>query len=295
MTVHIPVLSKETIEALGLRPGMSVLDATGGGGGHSELIAKGIYPGGRLLILDRDKEAVERLKKRFESSSVLVEVQKTNFRNLDEVLKKSQMDTVDAALFDLGFSSDQLEVSGRGFSFLRDEPLLMNMGDGEETAMDIVNLRSEDELRGILERYGEEGFARQIARGIVERRRDGVISTTFELVEVIKASTPAWYSKKKTHPATKTFQALRIAVNDELGAVEEALPKALKVLSFEGRIAVITFHSLEDRLVKEMFAGWEKEGLGKRVNKKVITAAREEILKNPRSRSAKLRVFQKLH
>lgn len=217
-----------------------------------------------------------------------------NFRHIDRVLESK---TINAALFDLGTSVDQIKSSGRGFSFQTDEPLLMTLSaekkDDTVTAEKIVNTWSEETIKTILEAYGDEPFSGRIARAIVEAREKKPIRTTFELVEVIKEATPKFYHFKKIHPATRTFQALRIAVNDEFQALREGLRKTFERLSPGGRIAVISFHSVEDREVKQYFRELEQKGLGKRITKKPIRPGREEILGNPKSRSAKLRIFKK--
>ena len=208
------------------------------------------------------------------------------------------MKTVDAIIFDLGLSSDQLEISGRGFSFTKDEPLLMTMkespNDEDLTAKEIVNTWEERNLADIIYGYGEERFSRRIAKAIVEARKENEIKTTFELVKIIEGSVPGSYKRGKIHFATRTFQALRIAVNDELGALEEGLAGGLKILKNEGRMGVISFHSLEDRIVKRFFREMKDEGKIKIINKKPIIAGKEELILNKRSRSAKLRIIEKI-
>ncbi len=204
----------------------------------------------------------------------------------------------DAIIFDLGVSSDQLENSGRGFSFLKDEPLLMtlkaNSSPEDLTAKDVVNNWSEENLADIIYGYGEERWSRKIARGIVEARQNGEIRTTGELTGIVEKSVPVRYRKGRIHPATRTFQAIRIAVNDELRALEEGLTKGFEVLKKEGRMAVVSFHSLEDRVVKRFYQNKEREGEAKLVNKKPITPSGEEIRENRRSRSGKLRILEKV-
>ncbi len=293
MTKHISVLLQETIENLNLLPGQIVLDGTLGGGGHAEEIAKKIAPSGTLIALDVDEGALNEAKKRLENEKIIIHAVNENFRNTKDVLKKLNIQKLDKAVLDLGFSSDQMEGVGRGFSFNRDEPILMTLtGKGANSAIDFLNTKSAGEISQALREYGEESFADDIAERIVEKRREKLISTTGELVEIILSATPFWYHKKKIHPATRTFQALRIAVNDELEALKEFLANAPQIFNQQGRLAIITFHSLEDRIAKEVTKAWEKEGIGKRVNKSVIKPARPEILANRRSRSAKLRVFQ---
>ncbi len=292
-TTHISVLLQETIELLALAPGQTVLDGTAGGGGHAEAIAKAISPSGTLIALDVDPYALERAEARLKGTGVKLLTENTNFRETSRALSRLGISHVDRILLDLGFSSDQMDSSGRGFSFKGDEPLFMTLKpNAQTTAMDFVNTESEEEIRRALKEYGEESFARAIAEEIVKTRKNGIISRTGELVDVVMRATPSWYHKKKIHPATKTFQAIRIAVNDELGALESFLSSAPALLSSHGRLAIITFHSLEDRIVKKEFAKWEEEGKVKLINKKVVTPSREEILKNRRSRSAKLRVCE---
>jgi 16S rRNA (cytosine1402-N4)-methyltransferase len=220
-----------------------------------------------------------------------------NFRQLDEALGELGVKWIDAALFDLGLSSDQLETSGRGFSFQDDEPLAMSFGDpsvpGRLTAKEIVNHWREESLADVIYGYGEETFARRIAKAIVAARRHAPLETTSQLVEVIRGAVPGWYTHRRLNPATKTFQALRIATNDELGALREALPKVWESLAPGGRLAIISFHSLEARILKEQFRLWVASGAGKLIAKKPILPSREEAVANPRSRSAQLRLIQK--
>ncbi len=289
MSVHKSVLLNEIIEGLNLKNDSLILDCTFGGGGHSREILKK-HKEVRIIALDQDKSVSKNiLDKRIIFYNL-------NFRDLDKagVLSKK----FDGIIFDLGLSSDQLEDSGRGFSFMKDEPLLMtikeNPSSEDLTAEDIVNEWSEENLAKIIYGYGEEKFAKKIARGISEARKAKKIKTTKELAEIIRKSVPLPYQKKKIHFATKTFQALRIAVNDELGALTEGLKKGFEALDKRGRMAVISFHSLEDRIVKRFYKEKVKEKKAILINKKPITVKREEIKENPRSRSAKLRVLQKI-
>ncbi|MCD5384468.1 MAG: 16S rRNA (cytosine(1402)-N(4))-methyltransferase RsmH [Candidatus Pacebacteria bacterium] len=305
-TVHIPVLLQEVLdnlqENLTVHTGAIVLDATLGGGGHAVAIAKIIGSSGTLIGIDADSVAlkraehhlIERLQSGEEPTLHLVQ---DNFRNLDSVLDTLNIKELDAALFDLGFSSDQLEISGRGFTFQNDEPLTMTLSDivGEETltAKEIVNDWQEENIADIIYGYGGERYSRRIAKAIVEARVEVEITTTEQLVEIIKTAVPNGYRNGRTNPATKTFQALRITVNDELGAAKEALEKVMDYLKPGGKIAIITFHSLEDRLVKKLFKQWKAENKGIIITKKPITPTNEEIRDNKRARSSKLRVFQK--
>ena len=298
---HQSVLLNEVIEGLNLTSRSVVLDGTFGGGGHSMEICKR-HRGVKIIAIDQDQNAWEGAKEKFKNLDCDVSFHNANFRNLDEVLKKEKLENVDAVILDLGLSSDQLENSGRGFSFLKDEPLYMRMKNKAKenpspedlTAQDIVNSWSEESLADIIYGYGEERFARRIARGIAEATRAKEIKTTFDLVKVIEKMVPAGYRRGRLHFATRTFQALRIAVNDELGALKEGLVKGFDVLEAGGRMAIMSFHSLEDRIVKRFFKDREKENLAKLINKKPIIAGREEIMNNPRARSAKLRILEKL-
>ena len=304
-SVHKTVLLNETIEGLLAHRSFSedrnekfiVVDGTFGGGGHSAFICKK-YPGVKIIAIDSDAGAYEKVKDKFEGFKSDITFVNDNFRNLDKVLKKVGVDEVDGIIFDLGLSSDQLENSGRGFSFMKDEPLQMTMKENprpeDVTAYDVVNTWEEKNLADIIYGYGEEQFSRRIAKGIVEARKNREIKTTFDLVKIIEDSVPNFYRKGKINCATKTFQAIRIAVNDELGALEEGLEKGVNSLKTDGRMSVISFHSLEDRIVKRFFKKLEKEGKLKLINKKPITPNREEILNNKRSRSAKLRIIEKI-
>jgi 16S rRNA (cytosine1402-N4)-methyltransferase len=267
---HIPVLLKEVIAQLDPRPGAIVIDATAGEGGHVIELARRVAPQGGVVAIDRDVEALA---------------------DVAEIAQEHRAAPAEGILFDLGFSSWQLEESGRGFTFQKDEPLDMRFDTTDTTsptASDIVNGSSVAELEYILRTYGEEHHAMRIAREIVRRRKHKKITTTTELVAIIEELIPR---RGRLHPATKTFQALRIAVNDELLHIERGLQGARTILAPGGRIVVLSFHSLEDRLVKTMFRSWEDNGFGTRINNKVITANFHEVRENPRSRSAKLRVF----
>ncbi|MEK7219543.1 MAG: 16S rRNA (cytosine(1402)-N(4))-methyltransferase RsmH [Patescibacteria group bacterium] len=292
-SVHKTVLLKETIDGLDLKGEATVIDGTFGGGGHSLEICKR-YPKVKIIALDQDKSTFEKAKEKFKGKKCDITFINKNFRNIDEVVKES----VNGIIFDLGLSSDQLENSGRGFSFMKDEPLLMTMKENPSledlTALDVVNTWGEENLANIIYGFGEERFSRRIAKTIVEARKKKKIETTTELVEIISSAVPAKYKNGKIHFATKTFQAIRIAVNDELGAFSEGLKKGFNVLKKGGRIAVISFHSLEDRVVKRFFKGKVDEGKAKLINKKVILASDEEVKSNPRSRSAKLRILEKI-
>ncbi|MEK9177711.1 MAG: 16S rRNA (cytosine(1402)-N(4))-methyltransferase RsmH, partial [Patescibacteria group bacterium] len=254
-----------------------------------------------IIGLDWDKNAIERAKKIFKevtekkenAGKIILECE--NFRNLDKVLNKHGIQAVNIILLDLGLSSDELEKSGRGFSFQKDEPLLMTMGEPVGypfTAKDILNRWTEQDIANVIYGYGEERFARRIARAVCVYREKKKIETSGELCEIIRTSVPAFYKKGRIHPATKTFQALRIAVNDELGALKEGLTKGYERLTSGGKMAVISFHSLEDAIVKNFFKEKAKTD-GAMITRKPMTAGVQEIAENPRSRSAKLRVIQK--
>ncbi len=292
-SLHKTVLLKETIEGLTLANDSLVLDATFGGGGHSLLVLEK-YKKTKVVALDQDGGAWNRAKDKFKDFSERIIFKNLNFREID-----SLTDRFNGVIFDLGLSSDQLEMSGRGFSFMAgNEPLQMtikeNPGSEDLTAEDIVNDWSEESLKNILFGYGEEKFAKRIAKGIVETRKSGRIRKVSDLLSIIERSVPFFYRKGKIHPATKTFQALRIAVNDELKTLEEGLEKAFANVKSRGRMAVISFHSLEDRIVKNFSRMKKKDGVANIINKKPIIPSKEEIKENPRSRSAKLRILEKV-
>ncbi len=247
---HIPVLFYETVDALNVKPDGIYVDCTAGGGGHSAAVAEKLTTG-RLISIDQDPEAIEVLTKRFENNPNVVVVH-DNFVNIKSVLSNLGIIGVDGVMADLGVSSHQLDTDARGFSFHKDAPLDMRMSMSGVSAADIVNSASEAELKRIIYTYGEEKFAPSIARNIVKARQIKPIETTFELVDIIKASMPM-KAKRDGHPARKTFQALRIEVNQELTKLEKALDDMFEVLNPSGRLAIITFHSLEDRMVKKRF------------------------------------------
>ena len=292
-TRHDTVLLSEAIEALNVQARDVVVDATIGAAGHFALLYEKLGHEGFLIGIDADPDAILRAEQSVAGKKgPQVRVVNDNFRNLDAVLERVGKTKVDRVLFDLGWSGYHLG-SNRGFSFQTHEPLIMTYGTPEEggTAAELVNSATEEELADILYTYGEERFARGIAKSIVKARKQQSILTTDDLVAAVEAGTPSWYHHRKLHPATKTFQALRIAVNDELGALREGLESALGHLSCGGRIAVISFHSIEDRIVKQMFRDAAYAGKGSLVNRKPLTPSPEEVARNPRSRSAKLRVF----
>ncbi len=302
---HIPVLLRPTIDSLDIKPDGIYVDGTAGGGGHSEAIAKCLSESGRLISIDRDPDAIaaagERLKK-YPCSRVVKNV----FSNIRSVLCEQDIQKVDGILLDIGVSSHQLDTAERGFSFHHDAPLDMRMSQEGVSAEDLVNKLSEDELKRILFEYGDEKFAPAIARNIVKYRQHERISSTGQLAEIIGSSVPA-FAKRDGHPARKSFQALRIKVNNELGELEKAIDECFDCLKVGGILSIITFHSLEDRMVKNKFKAYT-EGCtcpkdfpvcicGKKPQgrvKKPVTADKEELLVNPRSRSAKLRSIIKL-
>lgn len=291
---HDSVLMKEVLSALAVQQSDTVVDATLGGAGHFKELLTALGEGGVIIGIDADPAAVERARAVYaldrRPHRPVAHLVNDNFRNLARILERLGIGQVDTALFDLGWSGYQI-ATPRGFSFQNDEPLLMQYGEGGETAADIVNSATEEELANIIFTYGEERFARPIARAIVAARGKERILTTSALVAAIKAGTPAWYHERRIHPATKTFQALRIAVNDEIGSMREGLTAALQALSPNGRLAVISFHSIEDRVVKNTLRDAVLAGLGTLTPKKPIVPSRAEILSNRRARSAKLRVF----
>ncbi len=342
---HIPVLLKEILQGLNLPKGGVYVDCNLGDGGHSEAVIESL--GGDITVIgfDLDKDAITRAEENIKSASKksAFDINKKlylfrkNFRTLEETISKASIAGVkgadesaegiaDAILFDLGISSYELDESGRGFSFQRDEPLKMTFGDTAVdhafTAYDIINTWQEENIADIIYAYGEDKYSRRIAKAIVARREalkkefadahddkssavqsiaegadaenaNAGISTTLELADIIRQAYPAFARSGKIHPATRTFQALRIAVNDELRALQDALPQAMKVLKPGGRLAVISFHSLEDRIVKRFFKAEADNGTAQVLTKRPITPSEEERLANPRSRSSKLRILEK--
>ena len=295
--MHITVLLKESTECLNPKQGDVILDATINGGGHSEEMLKMIGEKGKLIGIDQDDEVLNKLKKKWKDRKNIL-LARDNFRNLDKVLESLKIEKINGALFDIGVSSSQIDESGRGFSFQKDEPLLMTMKSGIEsddlTAKEIVNIWSEKDLADTIWKYGEERFSRRIAKNIVRRRKAKKFETTMELVDAIRESVPSFYRNgRKINCATRTFQALRIAVNDELGALKEGMEKAWSFLQGGGSLAVVSFHSLEDRIVKNYFKELAAKNEGKIMAKKPIVPTEEEKKANPRSRSAKLRAIKK--
>lgn len=305
MPKHISVLLQESIEGLNIQPNGIYVDMTLGGGGHSFEILKKLKKG-HLFCFDQDEYAINVAKEKLSEFKNVTFIQ-SNFENLIEELKKRNIEKVDGVLFDLGVSSFQFDLPERGFSYNSDNPLDMRMDQRQElSAKVIVNEYSYQEIIKILYEYGEENFAKSIAKNIIDARAIKPIETTFELVDIIRKSMPSKVLSKKGHPAKQTFQALRIAVNNELGVFKKALEDAISILNDNGRIVVITFHSLEDRICKQVFRTFSTidipKGLPiivteipplKLINKKVILPTEDELLLNNRSHSAKMRVAEK--
>lgn len=311
--LHKPVLYEACLEGLNIKPEGVYLDGTVGGGGHASGIIQKLNHQGRLICLDQDEEALKAAKEKIESKNTkeasLLFV-KSNFSHLSEVLRQNNISSVDGILLDIGVSSYQLDNPARGFSYNYNAPLDMRMDKQQAlTAFDVVNRWTKAQIKDVIEAYGEEKWADRIAEFISKRREDKPIETTFELVETIKAAIPAAARREGPHPAKRTFQAIRIAVNDELGVLTKVIEEACGVLNQGGRFCIITFHSLEDRIVKNGFAKLanpcdcpksfpvcicNKRPSLKLVTKKPSVACESELEQNPRSRSAKLRIAEKI-
>lgn len=293
---HIPVLLHEVLQWLDIQSGDVVLDLNLGGAGHSRAICD-LNKDITLIGIDADSDAIERSKNRLADVSQKIILEQTFSSNFPDVLQKKSVSQISKVLFDLGLSSDQFEVSGRGFSFQIKEDLGMtfikNPTEADVTAKVIVNEWGEESLADIIYGFGEERYSRRIAQKIVEVRTEKSLETTADLAEVIKSAVPVSYRHGKIHPATKTFQALRIAVNKELEHLQQSLDHAIEYLVPGGRIVAISFHSLEDRILKRTFRKWKEDGKGEVLTKKPIGPSDEEVRLNSRSRSAKLRVFEK--
>ncbi len=298
--VHTTVLLKESIDGLDIHPGEIYLDGTLGSAGHTLYALQKTNGDLKVIGLDKDVEALERSKERLAGYIEYKDVHlvESSYVDLDKVLNELNIPKIHRFMLDLGLSSDQFETSGRGFTFKNDEPLLMSfkkdLEEGDLTAKTIVNTWQEENIADVIYGYGEEKYSRRIARAIVNYREKKSIETTGELVEIISQAVPIFYRKGRIHPATRTFQALRIAVNDELNSLKGGLKKGFERLEKSGRMAVISFHSLEDRIVKNFNKEREEEGTGKSITKKPIVPTDEEIRVNPRSRSAKLRIIEKI-
>lgn len=307
---HTPVLLEEVMDGLKLFSGGVYVDCTAGGGGHSEEILKRTAPDGKVIALDQDPDALEAVSGRLKHYGHRIRIERSNFVQLNQVLTRLGVDGVDGILFDLGVSSYQLDNPRRGFSYMEDAPLDMRMNpDQPETAAHLVQKASPRELTEIIKKYGEEKWASRIAGFIAREREKRPIETTGRLVEIIKAAVPAGARRKGPHPAKRTFQALRIAVNHELEILQDALRGAVEALHPGGRICVISFHSLEDRIVKETFKELVnpctcppdfphcicgRKPVLKQVTRRPITPTEKELENNPRSRSARLRVAEKI-
>ncbi|MGM9639346.1 MAG: 16S rRNA (cytosine(1402)-N(4))-methyltransferase RsmH [Butyricicoccaceae bacterium] len=307
---HVPVLPAECMDGLHIRPDGIYVDGTTGGGGHSSLIARQLSEAGRLVCIDRDDEALAAARQRLEPLGKNITFVKNNFSRILDVLKDLEIEKIDGILFDLGVSSYQLDNGERGFSYMADAPLDMRMDRRQAlTAREVVNTYSREDLRRILKDYGEERYAGPIAAAICRRREEAPIETTLELADLVRSAMPAAARREKQHPAKRTFQAIRIEVNGELEAVASAVRDSVSCLAPGGRIAVISFHSLEDRIVKRAFAELAQgctcpksfpvcvcgnKPKIRLISHGVITASPEELENNPRSRSAKLRVAEKL-
>ena len=306
---HTPVLLHESIDGLNIKPGGIYVDGTLGRAGHAGEIVKKLGRG-RLIAIDRDSDAIDEARSALAEHKDRITYVHGNFRDLAEILGKLDIKAVDGMLFDLGVSSPQLDDTARGFSYMHDAQLDMRMDKGQAlTAYGIVNCRQEDELRKIFFEYGEERYSRPIAREIVKRRATAPIETTFGLNDIIISAIPAGARREPQHPSKRCFQALRIAVNDELGSIKEMLEVAPRLLRPEGRICVISFHSLEDRMVKKSFAALARdcscpkdipvcvcEGVAiyKLITRKPVIAGADEVKSNTRARSAKLRIAERL-
>lgn len=306
---HIPVLRDECIEALNIKENVVIADGTIGGAGHSSLIAEKLDKNSRLIGIDQDSNAINAAKERLNQYSNVTFVN-TNFKYIKQILSDLNVEALNGALLDLGVSSHQLDTAERGFSYQADAPLDMRMDMRKSfSAFDVINEYKKEKLEEIIFSYGEERWAKRIAEFIVKERENGTINTTGELVSIIKKAVPAGARKDGPHPAKRTFQAIRIEVNGELSLLKQAVIDFAESLAPGGRLCIITFHSLEDRIVKNTFAELAsgctcpkdfpvcvcgKKPLGKIITKKPVVAGEEELLNNPRARSAKLRVFERI-
>lgn len=304
---HKPVLLEETIDALNIKPDGIYVDGTAGGGGHSSEILKRLSPNGRLISIDQDPDAIEAVTERFKDYKNSI-ICKGNFSDVVSIVNGLGIESIDGIMLDIGVSSRQLDTPERGFSFHYDAPLDMRMSQSGASAYDLVNQLSYEQLVKIISRYGEERFAKQITRAIIREREKQPIATTLQLAEIIKAAVPA-AKRREGHPARQTFQALRIAVNGELDRLDEGLQGGFELLKPGGRMAVITFHSLEDRIVKRAMAKWctgctcpkdfpvcvcGNKPKAELALRKPAEASEKELSENPRARSARLRAVTKL-
>ena len=295
--LHIPVMLHEIIDYLDLKPGQIIVDATLGTGGHSQEILKRITPGGRLIGIDRDEDSLAICRKRFIEYAGSFELVQANFVDLDQVLEKLGIEKIDGIVFDLGISTYQLKDTERGFSFQQEGPLDMRMDKSSYiSAYDLVNNLNESEISHLLWSFGQERWHNRIAHLLVEERRNQPIATTSQLANLVMRAIPYRYRKSyyRIHPATRTFQAVRIAVNRELEILESAVKKAVAILRKNAKICVISFHSLEDRVIKHTFRALKTEGLIDIITAKPLTPADSEVVANPSSRSSKLRVAERI-
>lgn len=308
---HKPVLLEEAIAYLNVRPGGIYADGTLGGAGHSTEIAKRMMPDGLLIGIDQDQNAIDTARERLKAFGDRIIIVHNNFKNIKRIIRENNIDGVDGILLDIGVSSHQLDEEDRGFSYMHEGPLDMRMDRSySKTAEIIINEASFEEIKKIIRDYGEEKWADRIARFICDERKKKRIETTLQLVDIIKMAIPAAARREGGHPAKRTFQALRIAVNDELNVLEEAIKDCVDILKPGGRLVVITFHSLEDRIVKTLFNDMErpctcppqipicvcgKEPQLKVVTKKPVTAGEEELKSNSRAKSAKLRTAERVY
>lgn len=306
---HVSVLLEECIEGLSIKPDGIYVDCTLGGAGHSYEIVKQLTSQGRLIGIDQDVNALNAAKEKLKKFNNVTYVH-DNFHNIGEILENLNIDKVDGILMDLGVSSHQLDVAERGFSYMKEAPLDMRMNQERDfSAYDVVNTYSEEQLFKIIRDYGEEKFAKRVAGFIVKNRTEKAIETTLELVDIIKSAIPAKARREGPHPAKRTFQAIRIEVNKELEILDKAINDGIDKLALDGRICIITFHSLEDRIVKNIFneqsnpctcpkdfpiCNCNRKPKVKKISRKPIEASAEELEYNPRSRSAKLRVAEKI-
>ncbi len=292
--LHVPVMLRESMESLSLQSGNCAVDCTLGLAGHSLKIAEKISPTGHLIAIDRDGDSIKQARERLKNFSIQMDFRQDDFRHIDKVLSDLNISEVDGILYDLGISSFQLNDRERGFSLKSEGPLDMRM-DRESyiSAYDLVNSLSEREISSILKNFGQERFHNRIARFLVQQRLKAPLETTKDLTEVVLRAVPRKFQNQRIHPATRTFQAIRIAVNRELEALEIALEKSINFLKIGGRICVISFHSLEDKIVKEKFRSFAKAGRIKIIFKKPLRPTEDEIHNNSRCRSARLRVAER--
>jgi 16S rRNA (cytosine1402-N4)-methyltransferase len=294
---HIPVLIDEAVQGLAIRENGVYVDATVGFGGYTELIASQLGSG-KVIGIDADKQALNLVEKRLSAQIAegKIILKHNNFRFIEQLLAELRINSVDGIVADLGLSSMELDDISRGFSFRDEAPLDMRFDINSDgmTAEDIVNTYSQDDLTHIFKSLGDEPFSGRIARVIVENRKKKAIKTTTDLVNIIMSIVPAKFAKKSIHPATRVFQALRMEVNDEIGALNSLLASALNLLNSSGRLAIVSFHSGEDRIVKNVFRDWKMEGFVNVLTKKPIIPSELELNENPRSRSAKLRIIEKI-